>query len=338
VLASCGQPGAPIAPSLELPRAVEDLSATRKGDKVTLRWTPPNRFTDGRMVRRVGPTHICRSTDSAPPTTCTVAATVPPLPDEPKKKKVEHVAFEFEDSLPQGLGDSSPTGYVNYGVEVLNTHGRSVGLSNQVKISTAPALLPPSDLKIQLGDEGVTLTWGAGNFPDLPELAFVYQISRKGESGEFTPIATVSSAQLSYVDTSVEWEKKSQYRVAVMTESRDGKLLVEGMDSAPLEVFAHDVFPPAAPREIQAVFSGPGQQTFIDLSWTPGSEQDLAGYNVYRSEDGAPPEKINPQLVTSPAFRDEKVVAGKTYAYMVTAVDARGNESVKSGEASEKVP
>jgi hypothetical protein len=338
LLASCGQPGSPIAPSLELPRAVEDLSATRKGDKVTLRWTPPNRFTDGRMVRQVGPTHICRSTSVTPPTTCTVAATMPPLPNEPKKRKVEHGAVEFEDSLPPALLQPAPTGFVNYGVEVLNTHGRAVGISNQIRISTAPAIAPPANLATRLSDAGVTLSWGAENFPSIPELSFVYQISRKGEAGEFAPIATVSRAQSNYTDTTVEWEKKSQYRVAVLTQSQDGKLLVEGDDSAPIEIFAHDVFPPAAPRELQAVFSGPGQQIFIDLSWTPGTEQDLAGYNVFRSEEGAAPQKLNSQLVTSPSFRDQQVVAGKTYVYAITAVDARGNESEKSSETSERVP
>ena len=331
LLASCGQPGAPIAPSLELPRAVQDLSATRKGDKVTLRWTPPNRFTDGRMVRHVGPTHICRSAGSTQPTTCTVSATVPPLPDEPKKKKVEHGAVEFADSLPQTLLQSAPTGFVNYGVEVLNTHGRSIGVSNQIRISTAPALAPPSGLVTKLSDDGVALSWSPEDLPSHPEITFVYQISRKGEGGEFAPIATISIAQPSYVDTSVEWEKKAQYRVAVLTQSRDGKLLVEGEDSEPVEVFAHDVFPPHSPQEIQAVFSGPGQQTFIDVSWTANSEPDLAGYNVYRSVDGAVTEKVNAQLVTSPSFRDLQVTAGKTYVYAITAVDVRGNESATIG-------
>jgi fibronectin type 3 domain-containing protein len=89
---------------------------------------------------------------------------------------------------------------------------------------------------------------------------------------------------------------------------------------------------------LQAVFSGPGQQAFIDLSWAPNMEADLAGYNVYRQEDGGAVTKINAQLVTAPAFRDEHVSAGTKYVYAVTAVDARGNESPRSSEASENVP
>src|SRR5438309_11783271 len=43
---ACGSPGPPEPPSLELPRVVTDLRATRKGDKVTLVWTVPTNTTD----------------------------------------------------------------------------------------------------------------------------------------------------------------------------------------------------------------------------------------------------------------------------------------------------
>ena len=339
LLASCGQPGSPIAPSLELPRAVDDLSASRKGDHVTLRWTPPNRFTDGRMIRRMGPTQICRSAGSTPAVTCSVAGTLPPPPDVPKKKKVERVAVEFQDTLPRSLSQGSPTGFVTYGVEVLNRNGRGVGISNQVQISTAPALAPPTNLSANLSDAGVTLTWQAVHVPSVPEDSFAYRVSRRGETGDFVAVATVPVEQTSYTDQGIEWEKKSEYRIAGLTQTADGKqTLVEGDDSQAVSIFAHDVFPPKAPTELQAVFSGPGQQAFIDLSWTPNVEPDLAGYNLYRHEEGAEPVRVNPALVTSPSFRDQQIAAGKRYFYSITAVDARGNESAKSSETSETVP
>jgi fibronectin type 3 domain-containing protein len=92
------------------------------------------------------------------------------------------------------------------------------------------------------------------------------------------------------------------------------------------------------PTGLQAVFSGPGQPPFIDLVWAPNTDADLAGYNVYRHEPGGPPVKINTELVKTPAFRDANVSAGKVYLYAISAVDARGNESAHSEEASESVP
>jgi fibronectin type 3 domain-containing protein len=99
-----------------------------------------------------------------------------------------------------------------------------------------------------------------------------------------------------------------------------------------------DTFPPGVPTGVQAVASGVGQKPFIDLTWAPNMESDLAGYNVLRREEGAEPVKINSELVKSPAFRDDKVAPGHRYFYSVSAVDLRGNESAHSVETSERVP
>lgn len=340
LLASCGQPGSPQAPSLQLPRAVEDLTASRKGDRVTLRWTPPIRFTDNRIIRKVGPTQICRAPGSTPAAACTVVGSVPPPPETPKGKQPQRIPGEYVDVLPPSvLQHSSPTGSVMYGVEILNTHSHSVGMSSQVAISTAPSFPPPSRLKADVGDEGITLTWGPIAVPAIPEIQFVYQISRKGETGDFTPIATLPIDQWKYADQTFEWEKKFEYRIAVLTLSpADKKTLVEGEDSETASVFAHDIYPPAQPRDLQAVFSGPGQKPFIDLTWAPNLEPDLAGYNVFRREEGSAAVKLNSKLVTAPSFRDEHVGSGKKYFYSVSAIDVRGNESARSGETGESAP
>ncbi len=66
---------------------------------------------------------------------------------------------------------------------------------------------------------------------------------------------------------------------------------VEGDDTPVVVVFAHDVFPPAVPTGLQAVFSGVGQAPFVDLVWSPDTEADLAGYNIFRHEEGEPAGK-----------------------------------------------
>jgi len=80
------------------------------------------------------------------------------------------------------------------------------------------------------------------------------------------------------------------------------------------------------------------QQKFVDVTWVPNTENDLAGYNVYRHEQNEAAARINGELVKTPAFRDSNVAAGHTYFYSVTAVDLRGNESARSQETSETVP
>jgi hypothetical protein len=144
-----------------------------------------------------------------------------------------------------------------------------------------------------------------------------------------------------YLDQTLEWEKTYFYYgtvVSVVGEPAKPTAEVEGENTLEVKVFAHDVFPPSVPGGLQAVFSGPGQKTFIDLVWAPVTDVDLAGYNVYRHEEGEAPVKVNAELAKAPAYRDANVVSGKHYLYSVSAVDVRGNESARSDEAGESVP
>ena len=141
-------------------------------------------------------------------------------------------------------------------------------------------------------------------------------------------------------DSSFEWEKTYSYRVTpVSIETRQaGEVQVEGEDSPAVRIVAHDVFPPAVPSGLQAVYSGEGQKSFVDLIWAPVTDADLAGYTVYRREKDGAPVKLSAELVKSPSYRDSAVESGKTYFYSVSATDVRGNESARSEEASENVP
>jgi fibronectin type 3 domain-containing protein len=100
-------------------------------------------------------------------------------------------------------------------------------------------------------------------------------------------------------------------------------LVVRGPESAAVGFAMRDVFPPKGVTGLVAV---PGTGS-IDLSWEAGSEADLAGYRVYRREGEGREVRLNGELVVGPAYRDTTAVAGVTYGYRVTAVDASGNES-----------
>lgn len=76
----------------------------------------------------------------------------------------------------------------------------------------------------------------------------------------------------------------------------------------------------------------------VGLSWT-ASTSIVAGYNVYRgTQTGGPYQKVNASLQSLLGFTDSAVSSGQTYFYVVTAVDASGNESVNSNEASAAIP
>jgi hypothetical protein len=138
-------------------------------------------------------------------------------------------------------------------------------------------------------------------------------------------------------------------------------LELRSLASAEVTVQMKDVFPPEAPVGLVAVpgFAGmasadkasdqsadqigeQAQWAAIDLSWEPDLEPRIAGYRVYRREvEGDAAQiwrRLNPELVPVASYRDPSVVAGRRYAYRVTAVDASGNESVPSDGVEETAP
>jgi fibronectin type 3 domain-containing protein len=112
--------------------------------------------------------------------------------------------------------------------------------------------------------------------------------------------------------------------------------VIESSDSNRVRIAAKDTHPPAAPQGLVVVFVPAVGQALahLELSWAINSETDIAGYNVYRSEqEGASGTRLNPELLLTPAFRDINAVPGRRYQYTVTAVDRSGNESPASAAA-----
>jgi hypothetical protein len=126
------------------------------------------------------------------------------------------------------------------------------------------------------------------------------------------------------------------------------RLEVRSSPSAEVTVVMKDVFPPETPVGLVAV---PGfvsaandstQKPTIDLSWEPDMEPHVAGYRVYRRDlDGEAAsvwQRLDSELVPVAAYRDLSVMAGRRYAYQVTAVSDAGNESTRSDEVVETAP
>ena len=99
-----------------------------------------------------------------------------------------------------------------------------------------------------------------------------------------------------------------------------------------------DVFPPSVPTGLVAVPAYAGKVPAIDLSWDPDVEARVAGYRVYRREGTGAWQRLTAELVTTAAYRDTAVLAGRTYTYRVTAVSTAGNESAAGGDVGETAP
>lgn len=80
---------------------------------------------------------------------------------------------------------------------------------------------------------------------------------------------------------------------------------------------------------------------WVTLTWEapPGSPGVLvSGYNVYRSTTSGGPFVKLASRVPAPPYDDHLVSSGRTYFYVVTALDQTGRESRFSTEISATIP
>lgn len=358
LFAACATVGPPQPPSLELPKPPSDLRALRKGDRVTLTWTIPTLTTDRQRVRSLGSTRICRGL-SGPLTQCGApAGEALPVPLSgvtdsgarkltTKKSSKPKVEDSYTDLLPPQVESDDGPAVATYAIEVLNADGRGAGLSNQAQVSLVRTLPPPPGFEARVTAQGIVLSWSAAAQAGacMPGLHYLYRVYRRAEgSQQSTLIGELPASNqpgFTLTDSNIEWEKTYEYHAVTVTQiAPDDKppVDIEGDDSPQIKVFAHDTFPPAVPSSLQAVFSGPGQQPFIDLIWAPVTDVDLAGYNVYRRDGEGTAVKLNAEPLKIPAYRDAAIASGTKYTYSVSAVDVRGNESARSRETGEAVP
>ena len=336
-LAGCGAPGAPLPPSLGIPKPVENLQAVRKGETVTLTWSAPTETTDGELIRKTGKMLVSRTVAGS--VTQVAELALPPALDE------QQPSSTTKDSI-ASLLPAAPADFAEYRVLSQSRSGKRDRASNLAAVPLVPTPATPQRVQAVAVPQGISLTWDQAWPPQNRthlSTQYLYKIMRRAEDSK-TPVVVAQpnagNEAMAFVDTGIEWQKHYDYWITPVTQWQGTVIKgeVEGDDSPVVSIFADDKFPPAVPESLQAVFSGMAQQPFIDLTWTPVTDADLAGYNVYRHVGDEAPVKINSELVKTPSFRDTDVKPGTKYFYAVSAVDLRANESERSKEASETVP
>ena len=281
---------------------------------------------------------------------------------------VPRAVGEFHDTLPTALTGGKPR-KLEYFVELKSPKGRSAGLSNAATVLAGAAPGVITGFKAEVRADGVALHWTPAS-QDQPDAAVRLHrklltpsaATAKPKSGltqpETEPVLRdllvdppAAGQESGALDTTAHFGESYEYtaqRVERVTVDGsgggpdggpDGKQTLElaGAVSAPVHVDVIDIFPPAVPQELAAVFV-PEEKT-IDLSWQPDTDADLAGYIVYRAEDGGEWKRVSgTQPLVGPAYRDAAVEAGHSYRYAVSAIDLTGHESKRSAETGESVP
>lgn len=335
-LAGCGVPGAPVPPTLKLPEPARDLTARQAGERVLLRWTLPRLHSDGTRLDGPPKMEVLRAfvADAVPDedTFSAQAKVAYALPPQVVKSFLHTDIVAFPDVLGPNLLREQAGRTAVYAVRAVNEKGQSVGLSNLVGVRVYPVPAPVAVIATRVTERAIELRWDAPErtTSGTPVEAIAgYQVYRSetGAPGSFALHGTAGTTH--YEDTQFRFGQK--YFYAVRTLAQYGADTVESESSVTVEVAAKDLFPPPAPANL-IVVAGAGR---VDLTWDASAVPDLAGYLVYRStESGQGYERLSLEALRALSFADTSPQAGTRYYYVVTAVDAEGNESPFSAEVS----
>jgi chitodextrinase len=181
----------------------------------------------------------------------------------------------------------------------------------------------PQGVTAIAGDRQVELHWTAVSADDLG--GYVVYRSSPGDGWTTAARVTGTNALISGLSNG------SQYWFAVSSVDTTGNESAWSAQAPAVPLAPADTTAPPSPASLVAT-AGDGEAT---LAWSAVDAPDLAGYLVYRrvAPDG---EWLRlseaPTIATVLTVSD--LVNGTPYEFVVTAVDASGNESVASPAAS----
>jgi fibronectin type 3 domain-containing protein len=90
-----------------------------------------------------------------------------------------------------------------------------------------------------------------------------------------------------------------------------------------------DITPPATPAGLSILAVAEG----IELTWSPSSEADLAGYRILRSAPAGAAETLAELPPKETQFLDKSATRGLRYRYRIVTFDHAGNASAPSEPA-----
>jgi hypothetical protein len=295
-LAGCAYVGNPKPPALDIPLRVMDLRAAEYGDKIVIAFTISPLTTEGLTLAELKAVELRVAAGAA-------SKTLPVLAKAPGPVTFPLPASEW-------VGKQT-----TLTVRATGPKGKTSDWSNPVTLAVGVPLSTPANLQAVSDPQGVRLTW-LGSFGSGADGH--YRIFRG--AGEAMPERLADSDKPEFVDATVDLGSPYRYFVqALVGELRQSEI------SATVAVTPTDTFPPAVPKGLSAVAG----VNSIELVWDRNTEDDFAGYQVYRAADGGAPERIAGPI-DAPTFSDRTVEIGKKYSYTVTAVDRNGNESAHS--------
>jgi hypothetical protein len=320
--AGCASPGPPRSPSLHLPQPVSDLTASRSGDAVELRFTVPHVSTDKlplyskRTPSQVLRGTVCREIDHHD---CVAIAGV-----EPTLTASDHTVLTVRDELDARL-TSAPRHLLGYRVEFFSPDGRSAGKSEAAFTASGPIPTPVAGLHASGTRGGILLQWEPATAPSAQEEVLLQRTELSPKAAKPAPQTesparkprsanpgrlpaprsdpeevwlNANSAAGQTLDATVTAGEPYRYlavrRSLVTLGARTFDL--RSPPSAPVEITLQPIYPPATPTGLTASgfqpTDSPTAHFAVDLIWQPVDDAritrqlaaPLAGYNIYREQ------------------------------------------------------
>jgi len=321
---------------VEQPERVQDLAVTQVGRGLEISFTKPQVAADGERLSKPIEVELFRAVTppgqpppQAPPTQSPWLALAPAdVTRYTQGDKVGYTHSFSEQEFSALLGST-----FSFAARSLTRGFRRRALESELSNVAQAVLLdvsgPPEHLEARPTEKAIELGWAppgqslAGH--PLSDLAG-YRVSRRevGKPDSLRVLGETPAA--AYSDPDFQFGHTYAYKVRAIFKQGDHR--AESDEAAFPEITPQDVFPPAAPAALTAVYAA----GTVEILWSANTEPDLAGYNLYRRGETGGRERLNPELVSTPIYRDSTAEPGHKYFYQVTAVDFANNESRPSAE------
>ncbi|SMB82626.1 fibronectin type III domain-containing protein [Deinococcus hopiensis] len=218
-----------------------------------------------------------------------------------------------------------------YRVASVDLFGRESARTVPITVTTeAVTVLPaPEDLRATVRERAVTLRWTP---PKDSRITRQVVVRGTDPSRPLTAVATLKPGEATYTDTT--GRVGEPYVYAIIAGTAGGEV---GTRSNLVSARPVNTRPPAAPSGV-TIKAG---ESALTLSWKANREEDIRGYQIYRSESeqpGAPALLVNTEPVVGTTFSDP-LRAGllNRYFYRVTALNTSQAESARSATVSSKL-
>jgi hypothetical protein len=357
---ACGQKGPLQMPLVLVPQKVETFKAFQRGSRIFLEWTNPETYIDGRPLTDLSDIEVwlheipdqSKSNEKAPSAegfevksrriAVLEQPEKPPRPEKSKPKKNAPVA----QAKRKGPGAKE----LVYAYALSDRELKDIKLVFSLRVEderkkrysdfSEPVAIvprrvpgPPPHVRFEVFADRVEIRWDApaANFDgSKPASISGYNVYRLDKAGAIVRLNTALTAETFFADKGAVFGQA--YRYLVRASASAAEPYLESDDSPVVDVLPKDVYPPAVPTGLSAAI-GPD---FITLIWDAGKEKDLAGYYVWRKDEG---QSVFVRLTQKPllqhTYSDRSVEKGRRYEYAITAVDELGNESAKSAAVAE---